>query len=169
MPFGAAVWAAMTDWDRWEPTMRATLLFVRRGDEVLLIRKKRGLGAGKINGPGGRIDPGESAAECAVREVREELGITALDPIQRGELHFQFVDGLALFCAVFTATQFEGVPTETDEAVPRWTHVDTIPYDEMWADDRCWLPGLLAGKRFRAWFDFDGEVMLSQRIEWLES
>ena len=27
--------------------------------EVLLIRKKRGLGAGKINGPGGKIDPGE--------------------------------------------------------------------------------------------------------------
>ena len=157
----------MTDWAHWQPTMRATLLFVRRGDEVLLIRKKRGLGAGKINGPGGRIDPGETAAECAVREVREELGITALDPVQRGELHFQFVDGLALYCAVFTSTRFEGEPIETDEAIPRWTNIGAIPYEEMWADDRCWLPGMLAGGNFRAWFDFDGEAMLSERVEWV--
>jgi 8-oxo-dGTP diphosphatase len=147
--------------------MRATLLFVRRGDEVLLIRKKRGLGAGKINGPGGRIDPGETAAECAVREVREELGILARDPIQRGELHFQFVDGLALHCAVFTATRFEGEPVETAEAIPRWTKTDAVPYDEMWADDRCWFPGLLEGREFRAWFDFDGDSMLSERVEWV--
>ena len=41
------------DWNAWEPQQRATLLFVIHGGEILLIRKKRGLGAGKINGPGG--------------------------------------------------------------------------------------------------------------------
>jgi 8-oxo-dGTP diphosphatase len=51
-----------TDWSVWQPTERANLCFVTRGDEVLLIHKKRGLGAGKINGPGGRIEPGETAA-----------------------------------------------------------------------------------------------------------
>jgi len=61
------------DWDRWQPRERATLLFVIRGGEILLIRKLRGLGAGKINGPGGRIDAGETPLACAVREVEEEL------------------------------------------------------------------------------------------------
>ena len=61
------------DWDSWMPQQRATLCFVERAARLLLIHKKRGIGAGKINGPGGRIDPGESALECAVREVREEL------------------------------------------------------------------------------------------------
>jgi 8-oxo-dGTP diphosphatase len=117
----------MTDWTTWEPTMRATLLFVVQNDRVLLIRKKRGLGAGKINGPGGRLDPGESYTECAVREVREELGISVHDPVQRGELHFQFVDGLALYCVVFVATSFSGVPVETDEAIPAWTPLDPCP------------------------------------------
>ena len=68
---------------------------------------------------------------------------------------------------MFTATRFEGEPIETDEAIPRWTNVGAVPYEEMWADDRCWLPGMLAGGNFRAWFDFDGEVMLSERVEWI--
>ncbi|MEM9057182.1 MAG: NUDIX domain-containing protein, partial [Pseudomonadota bacterium] len=59
------------DWAAWTPKDIATLLFVVRGGEVLLIHKKRGLGAGKINGPGGRVEPGETVQECAVREVRE--------------------------------------------------------------------------------------------------
>ena len=44
------------DWARWTPTERAALCFVVTGGRVLLIRKKRGLGAGKVNGPGGRLD-----------------------------------------------------------------------------------------------------------------
>jgi 8-oxo-dGTP diphosphatase len=158
----------MIDWSHWQPTMRATLLFVVRDGEVLLIRKKRGLGAGKINGPGGRIEDGESAAECAVREVREELGITARDPELRGELHFHFVDGLRLHCLVFVASRFDGDPIETDEAAPRWTRLEELPFDEMWEDDRHWLPEMLAGKSFRAWFEFDGERMLSRDVRFGE-
>ncbi|MFN0130411.1 MAG: 8-oxo-dGTP diphosphatase [Verrucomicrobiales bacterium] len=156
----------MTDWATWEPTMRATLLFVVQDGQVLLIRKKRGLGAGKINGPGGRLDPGESYMQCAVREVNEELGIVVHDPVRRGELHFQFVDGLALYCRVFVGSQFAGTPVETDEAIPLWWPVDALPYEEMWADDRHWLGPMLAGQSFRAWFDFDQEIMLTHRVEW---
>lgn len=146
--------------------MRATLLFVVQDGQVLLIRKKRGLGAGKINGPGGRLDPGETYAECAVREVREELGISVLDPVQRGELHFQFVDGLALYCVVFIGTRFTGTPVETDEAIPLWTPLSAIPYEEMWADDCHWLGPMLSGGSFKAWFDFEEDAMLSHRVEW---
>lgn len=156
------------DWAAWRPGERATLCFVVRGGEILLIRKKRGLGAGKVNGPGGRLEPGETALECAIRETQEELHITPLDLEWRGDLHFQFVDGYALHCAVFTAGDFTGEPTETDEAAPLWTPLDAIPYDEMWADDARWLPGVLAGKNFRGYFDFDGETMLTCHLEWLE-
>jgi 8-oxo-dGTP diphosphatase len=148
--------------------MRATLLFVLRDGEVLLIRKKRGLGAGKINGPGGRIEDGESPVECAVREVREELGITARDPELRGELHFEFTDGLRLHCLVFVTSQFEGEPIETEEAVPLWTRFDDLPFEQMWEDDRHWLPDMLAGRCFRAWFEFDGERMLSRDVRFGE-
>ena len=53
------------------------ILFVLDGDQILLIDKKRGLGHGKVNGPGGRLEPGESAYQAAVRETREEVGLEA--------------------------------------------------------------------------------------------
>jgi 8-oxo-dGTP diphosphatase len=157
-----------TDWSTWVPRERANLCFITRGGEVLLIHKKRGLGAGKINGPGGRLEPGESALDAAVREVQEELGVTPRDPRFRGELFFQFADGYSLHCAVFLAGDCEGEPVETDEAVPLWVGIDAIPFDRMWADDRYWLPGLLAGRSFRGYFEFDGDRMLSHRVDWLD-
>jgi 8-oxo-dGTP diphosphatase len=157
-----------TDWESWTPNLRANLLFVVRDGKVLLIHKKRGLGAGKINGPGGKLEDGESAVEGAIREVEEELCIVPLDPEEMGALHFAFQDGLHIHCTVFRATEFEGEPVETDEAIPEWFDFDAVPYERMWADDYHWLPGMLAGKKFSAWFDFDGEQMLTRRIEWLE-
>ncbi len=150
--------------DDWEPNMVANLVFLTRGDEVLLIHKKTGLGAGKINGPGGKLEPGETALESAVREVQEELLITPRNLEERGVLHFDFVDGLKLHCTVFHGSGFEGVPQETREARPEWFSIDGIPYDRMWADDRYWLPQMLAGMHFQAWFHFDGETMLSREV-----
>ena len=154
------------DWTNWAPKERATLLFVVRDGHILLMRKKRGLGAGKINGPGGRIEPGENSLDAAIRETREELRIEALNPELRGELHFQFVDGYSLHCCVFVARDCRGEPQETDEAFPLWTPVDAIPFEEMWADDIHWLPGMLAGRRFRGYFHFDQEEMLTHLLEW---
>ena len=147
--------------------MRATLVFVMREDKVLLIHKKRGLGAGKINGPGGKIEAGESAMEAAVREVEEELEITPENLEEMGTLRFQFMDGLAIYCVVFSTREFQGTPVETDEATPEWFYHNEIPYEKMWEDDRHWLPGMLQGKKFSARFDFDDEIMLSKHIEWL--
>lgn len=148
----------------WKPNMVANLVFLTRGDEVLLIHKKTGLGAGKINGPGGKQEPGESSLEAAIREVREELLITPGALREMGELHFDFVDGLRLHCTVFRGDEFTGVPTETREARPEWFRITEVPYDRMWADDRYWLPQMLNGQHFRAWFRFDGEIMLSREV-----
>src|SRR4051812_25803070 len=102
-------WKPMqVDWSYWQPTVRATLLFIVDKGRVLLIRKKRGFGKGKINGPGGKLDPGETELACAVRETEEELGVRAVGAIKRGELWFQFVDGMAMHVAVFHAVEHEG-------------------------------------------------------------
>jgi 8-oxo-dGTP diphosphatase len=155
------------DWERWVPQVHATILFVVRGGEILLIRKKRGIGAGKINGPGGKLDPGETALRCAVRETHEELGVTPVGVEQRGELCFQFTDGLSILGYVFHATGCEGRARETDEAIPLWTRLDAIPYSEMWADDEIWMPWLLDGTRFRGRLLFDGDTMLGHSFELL--
>ena len=150
--------------DDWEPNMVANLVFITRGEDVLLIHKKTGLGAGKINGPGGKLEPGETALESAVREVQEELLITPHHLEERGVLHFDFVDGLKLHCTVFHGSGFDGEPRETREARPEWFPIDAIPYHRMWADDQYWLPQMLAGMHFKAWFHFDDETMLSREV-----
>ncbi len=152
------------DWAHWTPQEYATLLFVQHVDRVLLIRKKRGLGAGKINGPGGRLEDGELPLHCAVREVQEELRVTPTGVEPRGELAFQFTDGYALFVYVFSATGYEGEPQETDEAAPLWVPIDAVPFDEMWADDYLWFPHLLNGQPFHGHFLFDGDTLLRHEI-----
>jgi len=152
-------------WDRWTPRMRATLLFVIRDGAVLLIHKKRGLGAGKINGPGGRLEPGETPRQAAIREVEEELRVTPIEPVEdAGVLQFQFTDGLTIEGYVFRAPGCRGEPSETDEATPLWVPLDRIPYDRMWADDRIWMPELLARRRFHGRFLFDGDRMLGHAL-----
>lgn len=152
------------DWTHWRPTDVATLVFIVSGGQVLLIRKKRGLGAGKINAPGGRLDDGESPEACAAREVQEELGTRPVGLTAAGILRFQFTDGYGIHVHVFRASGCEGTPAETDEAIPIWAPVDAIPFEEMWADDRLWVPHLLAGRRFDGRFVFDGDTMLDQAL-----
>ena len=117
------------DWTNWTAVDPATLVFVIRNGKALLIRKKRGLGAGKINAPGGRLESGETPDACAVREVREELGVTPLGLVKLGEHRFQFVDGYSIYVHVYRASDLRGVPVETDEAVPIWVGLDEIPFD----------------------------------------
>jgi mutator protein MutT len=150
------------DWTQWAPRERANLCFIIKEGRVLLIRKKRGLGAGKINAPGGKLELGETALEAAVRETQEEVGLTPLNLEDRGLLRFHFTDGYGLVCAVFVARDFVGQPVETDEADPVWVSLDAIPYHEMWADDALWLPTVLAGGTFTGSFLFEGEKMLKQ-------
>ena len=51
---------ADVDWDNWQASDPATLVFVIEDGKILLIDKKTGLGKGKINGPGGKVEKGEA-------------------------------------------------------------------------------------------------------------
>ncbi|HKL22218.1 MAG TPA: 8-oxo-dGTP diphosphatase [Tichowtungia sp.] len=152
------------DWSAWAPKEKATLMFIHQGEQVLLIEKKRGFGAGYYNAAGGRLEKGETWLECAVREIQEELCITPTDPQHIGTLMFQFVDGHSIHGEVFVATDFEGTPTETDEALPIWFHTEELPWHNMWADDPVWYPKLFAREKFIGRFTFDGKTMLDHEL-----
>lgn len=152
------------DWSSWKPTEYANLCFVITDGQILLIHKKRGLGAGKINGPGGRIEKGETAEEAAVRETQEEIGVTPTGLKHAGELFFHFIDGYKLHVTVFAAAGCHGQLVETSEAIPMWVDVGEIPYANMWQDDIHWIPYMLQGRVFRGYFVFDGERLMNHRL-----
>lgn len=133
-------------------------------DEVLLIEKRRGLGEGWYNGPGGKLEAGETPRECAVRETREEVGLE-VDPAaleKAGELEFALDGEAHTFCHVYRTRSFAGEPTATEEARPEWVPVDEVPYDRMWDDDHLWLPGVLEGRTVAGRFRFEGGQPLDE-------
>ena len=153
------------DWRTWQGKDPATLVFVIKEGRILLIRKKRGLGEGKINGPGGKLDPGETLEQCAIRETQEELHITPGKLFYHGDNCFQFTNGYSIHVHIYSTHNYKGTPTETEEAIPLWFDIENIPYEEMWADDIIWIPYMLAGKRFTGRFLFDDDTMLDYQLE----
>ncbi len=151
----------------WEPVEEAVLCFIRDRKEgkVLLIHKKTGLGAGLINAPGGRIDPGETPQEAAVRETFEEVGLKVANLSASGDLFFQFTNGHSIRGYVFQTDKWSGSPVETLEADPFWCEESGIPYHKMWTDDSWWLPHMLAGRPFRGRFIFNDEKMISMSLD----
>ncbi|MCY4212644.1 MAG: 8-oxo-dGTP diphosphatase [Gammaproteobacteria bacterium] len=150
----------------WRPQFIGTLMFIRDRRRVLLIRKKRGLGAGRINAPGGKIEAGESPLACAMRETREEIGVTVRQATLMAELRFVERVDQQWYGYAFVASDFAGTPTETVEATPHWFADADIPYGEMWEDDRLWLPHLLAGRFVKADFLFESSAALAHQLQW---
>lgn len=136
-----------------------TLLYITRGNEVLLIKKKRGLGAGLYNGVGGKVKVGEAPENAAVRECIEEIGIEPMGIKRGGLLEFwNYEDGAIEsihYVYIFTASGYRGEPRETKEAIPLWFKIEELPYDLMWEDDRYWLPHVLKGRGVYGRFIFD--------------
>ena len=158
------------NWDLWQPVERAVIVYIRdmEKQKLLLMNKKTGLGKGKVNAPGGRLEKGESYLDAVIRECQEEVFITPINPEKRVELHFQFTSGHSIYGEAFFTESWEGEAKESSEAAPFWCDFDKIPWDNMWEDDRHWLPLALGGKKLRCYYVFDDDKMLWEKIVELE-
>ena len=116
-----------------------TAIFVRRGEEYLLIKGSAGkrLWPGKYNAIGGHVEPGEDVLAAALRELREETGLVAdlwlcgTVMVDAGET------GVALF--VFVADDPTGEPNDSAEGSVEWLTVRSLDGRPMVED----LPMLL--------------------------
>ncbi len=140
---------------------------------VLLGFKKGGFGAGKIDGFGGKVEPGETIAAAAARELQEESSIVAdpehLEYVALLDFCFPFRPEWSQMVHAFVTRHWTGTPTESDEMIPHWHSFQEIPYTRMWGDSAYWLPLVLSGKRLRARIVFleDNETVGQARLELL--
>ncbi len=144
-----------------------TLCLVVKDGHILLGMKKRGFGAGRWNGFGGKVKEGESIEEGAKREMQEECAVVIeeMEKVGIHEFRFEKNPKEILEVHVFRVDAFSGEPRETEEMRPQWFAFDDIPYDDMWADDRYWIPIFLGGKKFRTKFLFgENDTLLEKDI-----
>jgi 8-oxo-dGTP diphosphatase len=123
--------------------------------------KKQGLGSGKYNGFGGKIEANEPIEVAAVRELYEECGIDVavddLTRVARLEFFFPAMPDWNQVVYAFVAERWKGEPVESREMKPVWFSLEAIPFDKMWADDAHWLPLVLRGKGIEATFTFKAD------------
>lgn len=133
---------------------------------ILLGLKKRGFAMGRWNGYGGKLEEGETVDQAAVRELHEESGVKMESLPKRGVLTFIMDNvGETWETHIYAVSEFRGEAMETEEMHPQWFKLDAIPYHLMWADDKLWLPLLLAGKKFKGTFRFkDNDTMLDYEL-----
>ena len=143
-----------------------TLCVVHQHPKILLGMKKRGFGAGRWNGFGGKVKEGESLEETAKREMKEESGVDIDDIEKVGIMEFEFEGNPEIIEAhIFKAKNFEGELIESEEMKPQWFYIDEIPFKDMWPDDLHWMPLFLKGKKFKGKFLFgESDVILEKEL-----
>lgn len=126
--------------------------------EYVLGMKKRGFGAGKYNGFGGKVGDGESFRQCVKREMFEEVSLLAKEEDFQlvGLLDFQFPYSpeLSHLGYIYLVGTFVGTPLESEEMKPAWYFPEEFPYGSMWAGDEEWIPPLLEGKLLKGVITF---------------
>ena len=117
----------------------STLCYLFRGDEVLMMhrtRKKNDMNHDKWIAVGGRFEDKESPEECAIREVREETGLTMTSWRYRGIVTFVSDEYETERMHLFTSEEYTGELTDCDEGELVWikkSMLDTLP---QWEGDR---------------------------------
>ena len=150
-----------------------TLLFLKKDNEILLAMKKRGFGANRYNGVGGKIEPNETITQALVRECQEEIGVTPTNYWKVAEHDFIQQESDSpwhMYVHVYLCDKWEGEPEESEEMAPEWFETSQIPYGRMWQDDEYWLPQVLAGDKLIGKFSFDeDDNMLTHDVQPVET
>jgi 8-oxo-dGTP diphosphatase len=133
----------------------ATLCYLRQSGKTLMVhrvKKADDIHEGKWNGLGGKLEPGESPEECAIREVLEESGLRATHLQFKGFLTFPlFAQNEDWYAFVFVVDQFEGELISSPEGNLEWIADELLFELNLWEGDRIFLPlldepGLFSGK-----------------------
>ncbi|MEZ4728374.1 MAG: 8-oxo-dGTP diphosphatase [Caldilineaceae bacterium] len=141
----------------------ATLCYVRHEGKTLMlhrIKKANDMHAGKWNGLGGKLLPGETPEQCVIREVQEESGLILINPLLRGVITFPgFNNDEDWYCFLFVGHNFTGDLIDSPEGVLAWIDDDALLDLPLWEGDRIFIPWLEVDAFFSGRFTYvDGQL-----------
>jgi 8-oxo-dGTP diphosphatase len=141
----------------------ATLCYVRNQDQTLMIhrvKKANDMHQGKWNGLGGKLEPGETPEECAIREIQEEAGLRVNNLVFKGMITFPgFANDEDWYTFLFVVDGFEGELIESPEGYLEWIPNHRLLDLNLWEGDRIFLKWLDRPGFFSAKFEYrDGKL-----------
>lgn len=143
----------------------ATLCYVidKANDSVLMlhrIKKENDYHEGKWNGLGGKFEISETPEECVIREIREESGLSIVDPKLCGLITFPLFDEIDdWYVFLFTADKFSGSLIDSDEGRLEWIKKENLLELNLWEGDKTFIPWLFQDKFFSAKFSYQDKKL----------
>ncbi len=149
-------------------TILATLLYVQRDGKTLMLyrnKKENDYHEGKWNGLGGKFEQGESAEECAIRELKEESGLIAKSLKMKGFITFPNFDGVNDWHVfIFTIDKFEGELIDSPEGKLEWIPNEKLTELNLWEGDKIFIPWLFQDKFFSAKFIYENKKFIDYEV-----
>lgn len=149
----------------------ATLCYVQKDNKTLMLhrtKKENDYHEGKWNGLGGKFEPGETPDECAIREIKEESGLTTENPKLKGFISFPNFDGKNDWNVfVFVVDEFEGNLIESPEGNLKWIENDRLLDLNLWEGDKVFMKWLFQNKFFSAKFIYQNGVFEDYTVSFL--
>jgi 8-oxo-dGTP diphosphatase len=131
----------------------ASVILFRQDDKVaLVLRQNTGWMDGYYALPGGRVDPGESFSQAAIREAKEEVGVDIESDNLKQFLvaHALGKDGEVWVNTVFEALEWEGelhnAEPEKSESL-EWFPLDELP-ENLTYNAKVYLEQIKSGSHF---------------------
>lgn len=122
--------------------LNTTLCYIQKNEKYLMlhrIKKQNDINKDKWIGIGGKFEEGESPEECALREVKEETGLTLKSYEYRGIVTFVSDNNFTEFMHIFWSDDFEGEIIDCDEGKLEWIEKSKLNDFEHWKGDEIFL------------------------------
>ena len=147
-----------------------TLCYIEKNGAYLMIhrvKKVNDMNKDKWIGVGGKLENAESPFDCVRREVKEETGVSVINPRYRGII--TFVSDLygTEYMHLFTATEYEGeIDYDCDEGRLEWVKKEDVPYLPIWEGDKIFFELMENEDRFFSLkLCYEGDKLVSHTLE----
>jgi len=147
--------------------LNTTLVYVERDGKYLMLhrtKKEHDLNHDKWIGVGGKCEENESPEECAIRETREETGLTLIEPQYRGVVTFVSDQYEGEYMHLFTASRFVGTLRDCDEGELVWIPKEEVLSLPSWEGDKLFLERIAApGPFFSLKLVYEGDQLVDHK------